>query len=316
MRYWTALLLTVAATLSACTGPDPAPDASPAERPPASEASNGSPRQHLGCERPSRVRVEGVPVVPEGAVAARLCGGLVDNGGFNMTWPADTLHGRSVTELVDTLNRLRPYDQPSVCTLVGGAGFDLVLAYPDGSRVWLDGDTSGTCANIAVRGGDIWDGAGQILHRTLAFIEADRRATGARDPGPDRGCPRSWQDVAYTDGAEPVRRRTAVTVTACRYHLDRPDPGTITQSSDGRLTRMVRVAHPEPLVRMALRGSRRDPCHGVAYDLGRTQDVLLVRDGYGDTQLVSTTPCWAHQLSGQRRYPGAPLGERVAALLS
>jgi len=312
---WLAGVLTAAVTVIACSGPDvrSAETRNESERPSASQA----PPARLDCIRSSKREVKGDPVVPSGAVAARLCGGLVDNAGFNMVWPADTLRGPAVARLVKRLNRLEPYKQPAVCEAVLSPGFDLVLAYPDGSRVWMDGDTSGNCANIAVRGGQRWTGADQVLRRALTLIESRRRVVGPTAVNRGEGtCPRRWNDVAYTGGADPVKPRDSVTVTACRYRLDRPEPDTITQSADGRLTNQVRVNSPGPLLREVINGSRVDPCGGVAYDLKRTQHVLLVRDGYGDTHVVSTTPCWASQLSGQRRYPSSTLTRRVTALLS
>lgn len=270
----------------------------------------------LDCKKPVKTQVQGEPAVPTGAVAARMCGGLVDNGGFNLAWPADTLHGPDVAQLVARLNHLEPFKQPPVCTLPLSPGFDLVLAYPDGSRVWAHDDTSGSCANVAVDGGRAWTGAAQLLHRTLALIESRRSVAGPVALGGDLRCPREWNDVSFTAGADAVRPDSTVTVTACRYHLDRPEPGTSTQSADGRLTGQVRVNDPTPLLRDVADGSRVDPCGGVDYDLARTQDVVLVRDRYGDVQVVSTTPCWANQLTGQRRYPSHALAHRVALLLS
>lgn len=312
-RLMAALMIAAVTTMSACTGQvTDSADSTASVRSAVSESSS----LRLDCKGPARRQVKGDPVVPSGAVAARLCGGLVDNAGFNMAWPADTLRGQEVARLVGRLNRLQPYEQPPVCEMILSPGFDLLLVYPDGSRVWIDGDTSGNCANVAVRGGQRWTGADQILRATVDLIESRRRVAGLTAVGTYATCPRAWNDVAYTAGADPLRPGHAVTVTACRYRLDRPEPGTITQSAGGRLTAQVRVSNPRPLLREVVNGSRLDPCDGVAYDLARTQEVLLVQDGYGDSQVVSTTPCWANQLSGQRRYPSATLTRSVTALLS
>lgn len=313
MRRWITGAVLAALAMTACT----AQGERSLERPAASGHVAGTSVSHarLDCAAPLKTKVVGEPVVPAGAVAARLCGGLVDNAGFNLAWPADTLRGPEVAQLVARLNRLAPYKQRPPCTVPGSPGFDLVLAYPDASRVWVHGDTSGSCANVAVRGGRVWTGADKILRGTLALIESRRSVAGPAASNRVARCPRKWNDVSYTAGAGPVRPGNPVTVTACRYRLDL-DPGTITQSADGRLTRQVRVTNPKRLVREVADGSRVDPCGGVAYDLSRTQDVLLVRDSYGDVQVVSTTLCWANELSGQRRYPGQALARRVAALLS
>jgi hypothetical protein len=315
---WLAVTLTVVVTLSACTNTaTPSTETSPDLTTAASNPSGAkeAPPVWLDCRRTPKGTVEGSPVVPTGAVAARLCGGLVDNGGFNMAWPGDTLRGPAVTRLVERLNGLEPFEQPTTCDLVLSAGFDLVLAYPDGSRVRVDGDTSGNCAHLTVRGGQKWTGADQLLRQTLARIDKHRRTVKDASMATTLTCPQQWNNVTYTAGAAPVEPGDQVTVLACRYRLD-PEPSTITQSWDGKLVNSVRVKKPEPLVREAIRGTRVDPCNGVAYDLAETQNVLLIQDGYGDTHVVSTTACWANQLSGPRRYPTVPLARQVASLLT
>lgn len=319
MMRWLAVSLIVMVTLSACTDTAAtSTETTPGLPTAASESSSGgeeAPPAGLDCKRTSRASVEGKPVVPPGAVAARLCGGLVDNAGFDMAWAGETLRGRAVTRLVERLNGLEPFEQPSVCDLVLSAGFELVLGYRDGSRVRVDGDTSGNCAHLTVHGGRKWTGADQLLRETLVLIDRHRRTV--HDVGFDTAlrCPRQWNDLTYTAGATRVVPGDRVTVLACRYRLE-PEPGTITQSWDGTVTDSVRVRNPQGFVRMAVQGTRVDPCNGVAYDLALTQDVLLVRDRYGDTHVVSTTACWANQLSGPRRYPTPSLTKQVASLLS
>jgi len=108
-----------------------------------------------------------------------------------------------------------------------------------------------------------------------------------------------------------------VAASACRYLLEPPAPGTITQSSDGTLQQSVTVDNESSasLVRLVADGSRSDPCGGVAYDLERRQDVVLVRDSDGDVHAVSTAPCWANDLTGSRRYPSEALATAVNDLL-
>lgn len=273
--------------------------------------------ENLDCSRPPSTNVAGAPVVPEGAVAARLCGGLVDNAGFNQVWPADTLRGTYVERLVARLNRLEPYAQPEGCTLVLSAPFDLVLLYRDGSKVWVNGDTSGSCENVAVLGGEVWAGAPAILRSALAIIARHRTDAGPLATIGPPECPSNWNEVAYTAGAAPVLPGSPVALAACRYLLESPAPGTITQSADGVLEQQATagVATSTSIVRMVAEGSQSDPCGGVASDLDRTQDVVLVRDSLGDVHVVSTTPCWANDLTGVRRYPSEALVNAVTDLL-
>ncbi len=72
---WVGVLLAAALSVTACTGQDlGSPEQTTTSKRPAS--SEASPLR-LGCERPPKGRSQGDPVVPSGAVAARLCGGLV-----------------------------------------------------------------------------------------------------------------------------------------------------------------------------------------------------------------------------------------------
>jgi len=268
----------------------------------------------LDCTEPPAQSVVGEPVVPTGAVEAVLCGGRVDNGGFNMEWPHDVLEAGLVDRLVERVNGLTPYiDQPS-CQAVLGYTFELALRYTDGSTVWLEGDTSGNCESLVVEGGDAWKGAYEVLRLTRNLVAQSRVPSGdATIPRPAE-CPVSWQDVSYTHGADPVSSDSAVAITACRYELDHKRR-FITQSSQGALIKHVVVENPRPLVREIESGSRVDPCDGVNYDLESVEDVLLVRDVWGDVQVVSTAPCWPSTATGSRLYPSENLAEQVSALL-
>jgi hypothetical protein len=320
MMRWLTVALAVVVTLSACTN-SAAPSTEPSPELPTAasqrSAAQEAPRVVLDCKRTPATKggVDGSPVVPPGAVAAQLCGGLVDNAGFNMAWPRDTLRGPAVTRLVERLNGFERFEQPSVCGLVLSAGFDLVLAYPDGSRVRVDGVTSGNCAHLTVQGGQRWTGADQLLRETLALIDTHRRTVNDASMDTALTCPRRWNNATYTAGAKPVEPGDQVTVLACRYRLD-PEPSTITQSWGGKLVHSVRVWKPQPLVREAVTRTRVDPCNGVAYDLALTQDILLIQDRHGDTHVVSTAACWANRLSGPRRYPTPHLTRQVASLIS
>lgn len=311
--FWAALLcaLVLPAVLGGCSESGE-PNA---QTTPTSEPTSDPQSMELGCSRPEEQEVKGAPVVPKGAVAARLCGGSIDNGGFNMLWPADTLRGAYVDRLVSRLNNLERYVEPNGCSLPYYPPFDLVLLYPDGLKVWAHGDTAGTCANFAVQGGEAWTGSMEVLNATQALIDAQRAKRGPPRSVSPAQCPQSWNDVSYTAGAQTLRPRTEVSLTACRYRLDQGDPNTITQSWAGRLTAQIEVKDPKSLMRAIAQGSRTDPCDGVNYDLDRTQDTVLIWDAYGDVQVASTTPCWPYNFTGPRLYPSAALAESVGDLL-
>lgn len=245
----------------------------------------------------------GEPVVPANPVAARLCGGLIDNGGFDMAWPSDALEGAPLSRVVSKLNNLPPYVEPEACDLPLSIGFNLVLAYPDGSTVLVNGDTSGSCEHVTVAGGSEWAGAPSVLDTLRDALRDQRAAVGPVDDPQAADCPQSWQDVAFTLDARSVEAGDPVAVTACEYRLENGDPNTITQSWDGTLVEQIVAERAQELVRQAVEGSRDDPCNGVAYELDHTQQILLVRDGWGDVHTVPTEPCWPSTFSGQRRYP-------------
>jgi hypothetical protein len=233
-----------------------------------------------------------------------------------MVWPVDLLEDEYVDRLVGRLNRLEPYVQPEGCTLPLSPPFEIVLLYPDGSRVWAHGDPSGTCEHVTVQGGETWAGAPAILDTALAIIEDRRADIGPGEAVDQPRCPSSWQDVSYTAGAAAVSPESRAAATACRYSLDRGDPATITQSWDGVLQQQATVEDVAAVLRMVAQGSRSDPCGGDAYDLERTQDVLLVRDSFGDVQVVPTEPCWANELTGVRRYPSETLANEISDILN
>jgi hypothetical protein len=225
----------------------------------------------MTCTGPQKHNVVGAPVVPADAVAARLRGGQVDNAGFNLVWPADSLYGRDVHRLVAQLNRLKPYVQATSCTLALSPGFVLVLMYPNGSRVRVTGDTSGTYEHVTVHGGREWAGAPEVLRVMLNLVKTRRATDGPAAGIADAGCPRRWNDVSFTAGADTVPPGTrSVTAVACRYRI-RLDPRYITQSADGALIRHARVNNPATLARALANGSRVDPCGGVDHDLNESK---------------------------------------------
>lgn len=294
----------------------------PAEKPPAppttsgpSPATSDDPGLVPDCRPPARAEVEGSPAVPSGAVAARLCGGLIDNGGFNTYWPADVLEGTTVNRLEERLNTLRPFVQPNFCEAIGGVGYELVLAYPDGTEVSLIGTTAGNCANIQVEGGQAWRGGPQMLDLALKLIDEQREASAPAATIQPPDCPNEWQDVGSTAGAHPVDPQDAVAVTACRYLLQLDRRRFIDQSADGRLRSQRSVAAAAPLLRMITQGSTVDPCDGHDYNLDPVQDVLLVRDQNGDSHVISTTRCERNELTGHRLYPSEDLKAAVAGVL-
>ena len=267
------------------------------------------------CQGPPAASVvEGAPAVPTGAAAARLCGGLIDNGGLNYYWPSDVLRGAAVGRLEDRVNDLQPFVQPQYCEAIGGPGFTVVLAYADGAQVRMSGGTAGNCASLDVDGGRSWADPAPVLDLALALIRQQRAdLPPPTDPAPPT-CPEDWQSVGGTAGAAPVAAADPVTITACRYALQL-DPRHITQSADGVLRAQVGVDDPAVLVRAIARGSRVDPCGGHDFDLDRIQEVLLVQDRHGDVHVVSIARCEPNHLTGPRRYPDAALGDLVGLLL-
>lgn len=71
------------------------------------------------------------PIVPGGAVSARLCL-QPDAPGWRYR---GRMLGRDVVRVVNALNGLPAYDPPVRCTKEGGPLFLLVLGYPAGQRV-------------------------------------------------------------------------------------------------------------------------------------------------------------------------------------
>lgn len=303
-----AVVLTVA-TVTRGAGPD-----RPGPGDPVTEPAAPAVVDDLDCSAPVSDAVDGAPVVPTGAVAARLCGGQVDNAGIDVRWPADTLRGRFVDRLVTRLNAMAPYEEQEYCGLIAGPSYDLVLVYPDGAQVRVTASTAGNCAHLGGTGGPQWRDPGPVLDEARRLVREQR--DGADAPAVAAACPPQWQDVWETAGAIPVGLDDPVAVTACRYDL-RLRARFIDESAHGALRDEVVVGDPDPLVRVALDGSRTDPCGGVAYDLDPTQDLLIVVDRWGDRHVVPTNaPCWPSTLSGPRRYPAETLAQEVAALLS
>jgi hypothetical protein len=208
---------------------------------------------------------------------------------------------------------MRPFVQPRLCQAIGGPSFDLMLAYPDGSRVLLEGSVAGNCAHMEAPDGSTWIGSQRILNEALALIRQQRRQEGpSQHPAPPR-CPEQWQDVFTTTNVDPVRVDTPVGVTACRYRL-RLNPGHIDQSANGSRLDQVVVTNPGPLLTKIRAGGTADPCQGKDYRLDPVQDLLLVRNVWGDINVVTANaPCWPNTLTGARRYPTEALAEEVAS---
>lgn len=302
--------LCVALLVSGCSSGDvsssDARSSTPSSRASEPSAETSETRPALDCLTPARKTVRGAPVVPRGVVAARLCGGQIHNGGLNHVWPADVLTGTRAAALVDQLNRLRPYRQPSGCTLPLETPFDLVLQYPTGRRVLIHGDTSGTCAHLSVQGGREWRGSRVIRGLALSLIRDQRNEQMVANPSVfhavQPGCPEEWQDLSQTldlgNGAAVDGR---VLMTACEYRLQL-DQRFISQSAKGQLVSQVEVDDPTAMMREVRRGSRIDPCDGREYTLDAIQRVLIISDSLGDMHVVPTEPCWGYSLGGHRIY--------------
>lgn len=280
-------------------GPEPAPVVEPSS---------------LDCSPVADTEVTGDPAVPGGAIAARFCGGQADNGGIDRLLRDDVLTAARTTELVDRLNTMTPFVQQQPCRLIGGASYGLVLLYPDGSRVRLNGYTGG-CPTLEVEGGAVWSEAADILQVTQRLINEQRAAEPPpAEAAPAARCPEIWNDVYETADAEDVQAGQPMAITACRYKLDLSDRTIISQSAPGVLVDSVSPKDPARLFELVGQGGGADPCRGVAYNLDATQDVLLVRDRYGDTHVVPTAPCWPSRLMGSTRYPSPTLALEVRRL--
>lgn len=269
----------------------------------------------LDCARPAAAPVTGSPVVPEKAVAIRLCGRERSAAGFDAAWPGDTLTGEGAASLTAAINDLAPYDAGADPACPRTEPFALVLRYADGSRVWLRGDGGADCARLTVRGGQVWSGAADISALALQLIDQQRtQRPGTRDPIPPL-CPQEWRNVATTIGVGPVTPDDTVAMTACQYRLETPDGFSLTDpDATGRLDLQAVVGDPRSLLHAATEGSPEDPCDGRSFRLAATQRVLILRDVHGDIQVVPTERCWASTLSGTAAYPSPALVAQVADL--
>jgi hypothetical protein len=215
---------------------------------------------------------------------------------------------------VARVNQMRPFVQPRLCEAVGGSSFDLMLAYADGSRVLLKGTVAGNCAHMEAPNGSSWTGSQQILNEALALIYQHRRLEDpSQHPAPPR-CPEQWQDVFTTTNVAPLRPGAPAGVTACRYRL-RLNPQHIDQSANGSQLDQVVVTKPVSLLSRIRAGGTADPCQGRDYRLDPTQELLLIRNVWGDINVVTANaPCWPNTLTGERRYPSQALADEVASL--
>jgi hypothetical protein len=282
-----------------------------AKNSPGPAASTPDVINRLDCARPDERPVRGAPVVPDGAVAARMCG-RSGNGGFDTAWPIDTLTGNDAEQLADELNAMPPYDPTADYGCTTRVPFDLVLRYADGRRVWIEGARK--CGLVSVQGGQKWNGAATLSDLALRLIGQRRAAHPATNAPVPPQCPLKWSNVADTIGAKPVTAASEVAVTACQYRLDPGSPRFASERATGRLDLQAVVNQPAAMLRTALAGTPTDPCNGQNYALAAVQHLLIVRDRFGDISVVSTEPCWPSTLSGTSRYPSSTLAAEVARL--
>ena len=124
------------------------------------------------CDGPAEP-VTALPL-PEGVVAVRICEAM-----GNFSWQAPK---RVLTERVDDLVRhidVQPrWETGQGCQKGGGVGFDLRMAYADGSVLSLPGTTGG-CRTLAVRE-SAYEGAPLVRESFLAGLRAQRGEV--RDP--------------------------------------------------------------------------------------------------------------------------------------
>lgn len=279
--------------------------------------------QHLSCAETLEQPVAGAPAVPTDAVAARLCGRIPNETGFDSVWPGDVLTGAAAADLAERLNALDPFGGSPTTPSAGDIAscqqrapmFTLVLRYADGRRVRVDSGVSADCELLSVDGGRAWLGASEIRAAALRAIQGQRVERGPLGSPVATLCPKRWEKLAGIFGAAPVTATTPVAVTACEYQLD-DESGNLRAGGDARgeleWERIVR--EPEAVMSTALAGVLEDPCAGEPYVLATTQRILLVRDGYGEIHVVSAESCWPSTLTGEPRYPASALAGQLAAL--
>jgi hypothetical protein len=261
-------------------------------------AAAGTPR----CEATSAAAVAGSPVVPDHAVAARLCGVALDLDPGAAVWPDDVIDGPAVAELVDEINALSPYEDPDVCTQPLVPSFDLVLAYADGSQVRMHGDRSGSCANLAVHGGGQWARPDDVLQRALALVREERASHPLADPV-SPGCPDSPADATTTLEAAPVAATSDVAISLCRYR------------ASGQLQTSTVVRSPALLTRLLVKGSTSKPCDVAPDDAERRRELIVLQDVHGDRQTATTQRCRPNAVTGAYRYPVDAFVAEVVQLL-
>lgn len=288
-------------------------------------APSGAPSaaERLSCDQTVEQAVAGAPAVPAGAVAARLCGRVPRATGFDSVWPGDVISGPAAADLAERLNELAPVEGPPEVPTPGevascqqrAPAFTLVLRYADGRRVLVESGAAADCELLSVDGGRAWLGASEIRAAALQAIEDQRVQRGPLGPPVAPLCPKRWAKVADIVGAAPVTAATPVAVTACQYRLD-DEAANLRAGGNarGELVWERVVREPDAVMATALAGVPEDPCGGAAYDLATTQRILLVRDGYGEIQVVSAEPCWPSVLTGESRYPSSALASALAAL--
>ncbi|MFL6061308.1 MAG: hypothetical protein ACJ72E_08760 [Marmoricola sp.] len=270
-------------------------------------ASHDQVVDRLDCAPSPDRAVSGTPVVPAGAVAVRLCGRSADPSGFESAWPADTRTGADAAHVAAAINALRPLDGSHSRPCFVSVPFELVLRYSDGRRV----TTSGTRCNGLTVGSRSWMGPASISDLVLRLIDQQRDAIGPRPSPIPAQCPLKWQNLGATLGARPVSAGDDVAVTACQYRLgDRR-----VNRSTGSLDFQSILTEPTSVLADALTGTQTS-CARLEDTLARVQQVLIVRDAYGDIHLVPADRCRTNTLAGRSQYPSAALVTDLADLFA
>jgi hypothetical protein len=259
----------------------------PAVTDPTTDAPTPEPTD-LSCPAPE-AKPTGPGVLPEGAVAVRLC----DGPGIGFDEPEDALVS-GVEELVRVVNAQEVTGPPRVCTTDLGTGYLLAFEYPGGTVRSVTGELYG--CNTLVVGTSVRANPEIPWHRFLDLLRAQRAATS---PPSGLAVRPSCAEAGFTDqqGGSPLGRPDDMTnaVLCVRY-----------QTATEHAPLEVDVPESDLEVLLADRAAREHPAE-PAGDCGPATPSwqLAGRTRWGDLTAVDS---WCGQWSDERGHywrPGA-----------